>query len=333
MSICAGENCAPGLPVAEQTFGLAERFGDPHFLIQPHFVMGQFTYYLGNLAAARRHFEKGLALYVPERGRTEAARYGYNFYTACHSWLGIVLRFQGFPDEALRHAEEAIAAARADAHPLSEAWALGSAAQVHQSRGDVMLCLEWAEAGLALATEQVLPFYVASAMVLGGWAVIRRGQPEEGLARLRAGIDAYRPTGRKVSEPRCLALLAETYLATGRIEEALSAVREALADVEETEARCYDAELNRLEGELRLASKEPDEKGAEASFRKALVIVRGQGARSVELKAATSLARLLACQGKHGEPRELLVPIYDWFTEGFGTADLKEAQALLGALD
>ena len=129
-----------------------------------------------------------------------------------------------------------------------------------------------------------------------------------------------------------LSVLAEGCLAAGRIAEGLSAVREALAETEETEAHWNAAELNRLEGELLLASKEPDESRAEASFRNAIAIARGQGARSLELRAATSLARLLARQGRREEARAVLAPIYDWFTEGFDTADLKEAKGLLNGL-
>jgi predicted ATPase len=132
--------------------------------------------------------------------------------------------------------------------------------------------------------------------------------------------------------PHWLALLAEACLETGRIGEGLSAIREALAEVEETAARCYEAELNRLEGELLLASNEPDESGAEASFRKAIGVARAQTAKSWELRAATSLARLLVRQGKREEAHALLAPIYGWFTEGFDTADLKEAKTLLDKL-
>jgi hypothetical protein len=126
--------------------------------------------------------------------------------------------------------------------------------------------------------------------------------------RLRAGLDAGRATGSKVREPQWLALLAEACLAARRIEEGLSAVREALAEVEETAARYYEAELNRLEGELRLAAEEPDESRAEASFCKAIEIAGDQGAKSFELRAAASLARLLARQGRRGEARGLLAP-------------------------
>ena len=248
---------------------------------------------------------------------------------ACHSQLGIVLRQQGFPDEALWHAEEGIAAARAASHPLSEAFALVLAAGLHQARGELTLCLERAEAALALATEQMLPFWAAFAMTLSGWALVKTGQAAKGLDQLRAGLDAGLAIGHRTKEPDWLALFAEASLGTGRIEEGLSAVRKGLAETEETGARYSEAELNRLEGELLLASKEPDQKRAEDSFRKAIAVARAQGAKSSELRAATSLARLLAHQGKRAEARDLLAPVYGWFTEGFDTADLKEAKALL----
>ena len=320
-----------GLAIAEETLGLAERLGDPHVLSHGHYVMGLLHLHLGDPAAARRRLEAGLALYDPERDRAEAARYGFDTCTACHAVLGWVFWDQGYPDQALRHAEEAIAAARAASHPLSDAFALSFAAMLHQLRGEVVLCRERAESALALATEQVLPYWAAYAIVLSGWALVEEGQ-EEGFAQLRAGIDVYRATGAKVRGPQWLALLAEACLDTGRVEEGLSAVSEALAVTEQTVARYREAELDRLEGELRLAAKQPDESGAEASFRTAIAIARAQQAKSFELRAATSLARLLARQGRHAEARDLLAPVYGWFTEGFDTLDLKDAKALLDQL-
>jgi predicted ATPase/energy-coupling factor transporter ATP-binding protein EcfA2 len=318
-----------GLALAEEALALAERLGDPLILGHVRYIMALLHRHLADLAAARRHLEAGLALYDPERDRAEAARYGFDTCTACHAVLGWVFWDQGYPDQALRHAEEAIAAARAASHPLSDAFALSFAAMLHQLRGEVALCRERAEAALALATEQLLPYWAAHAMVLGGWALVKQGQAEEGLPRLRAGLDAGRATGSKVRGPQWLALLAEAYLEAGRIEEGISAVREALAEVEETAARYYEPELDRLEGELVLASNEPDESGAEASFRKAIAIARAQQAKAFELRAALSLARLWRLQGRRDAARDLLAPVYGWFTEGFDTADLMDAKALL----
>jgi class 3 adenylate cyclase/predicted ATPase len=318
--------------IAAETLGLAKGQRAPLLLSLAHYNVGVLHRCLGDLATARRHLEEGLALYDPERDRAKAALTGFDSGVACHATLGRVLWQQGFPDGALLHAEEAIVKARAAAHPLSEAWALSYAAMLNQLRGEAARCLERAETALAIATEQVLPHWAAYAMVIGGWALVKKGLAEEGLARLRAGHDAYRATDDKIHGAYFLALLAEACLETGGFEEGLSAMREGLIETEETEARYYEAELNRVDGELLLASQEPDEMRAEASFRKAIAIARGQDAKSFQLRAATSLARLLAHQGRGEEARALLVPVYDWFTEGFDTTDLKAAKALLEQL-
>ena len=228
----------------------------------------------GRPAAAQRHFENGLALYDAQRDRVNAARVGYDTGTACHAVLGLVLWERGYPDEALRHAQEAIAAARPASHPLSEAWALSHAAYVHLLRGEIALCLEWAEAALALATEQMLPHFAVHAMVCSGWALVKKGNAEQGLARLRAAMDGDPAIGTREVNSIWLVLLADACLETGRIEEGLSAVRAAIAETKEIAARPYEAELNRLEGELLLVSKQPDETRAEASFRNAVAIAR-----------------------------------------------------------
>ena len=186
-----------------------------------------------------------------------------------------------------------------------------------------------AEADLALSTEQPIPFYAAHATVLHGWALVEQGQCEEGIARLREGIDAYRATGSEIESSQWLALLAEACGKAGRIAEALDIIREALADVERTGIRYREAELNRLEGELRLGR---DEERSEVCFQRAIVIASAQQAKSFELRAALSLARLWRDQGKRDEACNLLAPLYGWFTEGFDTADLKEAKALLEEL-
>jgi predicted ATPase len=163
------------LRLAEEALRLAERLGDPSLLGRAHRAIGVVHHHLGHLAAARRHYREGLALYDPERDRGKAARLVGDTSAACYANLGIVLWIEGFPDQALRHVEAAIAAARAASHPLSEAWALSHAAFVHQFRGEVALCLERAEAALALATDQVLPHFAAQATVGSGWGLVKTG--------------------------------------------------------------------------------------------------------------------------------------------------------------
>ena len=189
-----------------------------------------------------------------------------------------------------------------------------------------------AETALAITTEEIIPFFRAHAIMLRGWALVEEGQGEEGVAQLREGYAAYCGDGAQIECSHWLALLAEAYRDTGRPTEGLRPIAEALDHVAQTGIVYYEAELHRLDGELRLHLDAPDEQRAEASFRRALEIARRQQAKSWELRAATSLARLRGEQGRRMEARDLLAPVYGWFTEGFDTADLREAAALLSEL-
>ena len=180
---------------------------------------------------------------------------------------------------------------------------------------------------------RAFPAYSAFATLYRGWALAEQGREEEGIAELRQGLAAYRATGAGLGLPYQLARLAEAYARTGQVQEGLSALSEALLATEKTGDRRWIAELYRLKGELGLQSETGGQDEAEESFHRAIAIARGQHAKSLELRAATSLARLWRDQGKRREARDLLAPVYGWFTEGFDTLDLKEAKALLDRLD
>jgi class 3 adenylate cyclase/predicted ATPase len=285
-----------------------------------------------SLGAARTHLEKGIAFYQPEWGRSLAFRYGFNCASNCHFFLGRVLWHLGYPDHALRCAEQAVAIAAAVAHHVSRAGALSWEAALHQLRGEVGRAREVAETDLALTTEEMIPFFRAQAVILRGWALVAQGQHEEGIDQLREGLVAYRATGAELECSHWLAVLAEAYGETGQPEEAWRVIREALDHVAKTGIVYYEPELHRLEGELRLRRDPADGQKAEACFHLAVEIARSQRAKSWELRAATSLAQLWRDQGKRTEARDLLAPIYGWFTEGFDTADLKDAKALLDEL-
>src|SRR5438477_8087172 len=226
------------------------------------------------------------------------------------------------------HAAQAIAVGAKLSHPFSQAWALSWTAALHQLSREVEKTRERADADLAMADEQVIPFFGAHAMVLRGWAMVERGQQGDGLAEIRRGLVAYRATGAEIERPHWLALMAEACMRSGRMEEGFRIVGEALEHSTQTGIEYYDSELHRLEGELRLRLDPVDAQQAEANFRRALEIAQRQQAKSWELRAATSLARLWGEQGRRAEGRELLAPVYAWFTEGLDTADLKEAKAL-----
>src|SRR5262249_35713242 len=191
---------------------------------------------------------------------------------------------------------------------------------------------ERAEAGMALASEKGFPQYLAIGMVMRGWALTMQGQGEEGIAHLHQGLAAFRAAGAEISRSRDLGLLAEAYGKVGQTEAGLTALAEALAVVDKTGERYWEAELHRLKGELLLALSTDKTTEAEACFHQALDIARRQEAKSLELRAATSLSRLWQQQGKRAASYDLLAPVYGWFTEGFDTADLQKAKALLDEL-
>ena len=192
--------------------------------------------------------------------------------------------------------------------------------------------MDAADAALTLANEHIFPFLGAHATTLRGWALVQQGCGEEGIDAIRRGIDADRGTGANIEDSHWLALLAEACSKTGNAAEGLRVVAEALAHVARTGIPYYEAEVHRLDGELRLLCEPTAAPAAEVCFQLALGIARRQQAKSWELRASISLARLWRDQGKVQQARELLAPVYGWFTEGFDTRDLKEAKALLEEL-
>jgi predicted ATPase len=296
--------------------------------------------YLGEFAASQAHFEQGIALYDPQQHRSHASLYGQDPGVQCRTYAGLTLWWLGYPDQALQRSHEALTLARELAHPFSLGYALFFAGWLHQFRREWQLTQERSEALMALAAEQGFALWVAGGTVMRGWALTARyaepgagqGQAEEGLAQIQQGLAAWQATGAKVFRPYGLSLLAEASAYIGRREAGLTLLTEALALAHDTGEHRWEAELYRLQGEGLLAPATEQAAEAEACFRQALDVARRQQAKSLELRVAMSLSRLWQRQGKRAEARELLAPIYDWFTEGFDTADLQEARALLEAL-
>jgi predicted ATPase len=235
----------------------------------------------------------------------------------------------GYPEQALRKSHETLTLARSLSRPYYRVHALYFAALVHQFRREEHLTQERAEAAMALCAEQGYAHYLAAATILRGWAQAAQGQNEVGLAHLRRGLAAVQATGAVRTYPS--GLLAERYWQTGQAKEGLRLLAEALAMVDKNGERWWAAELFRLRGELLLQQDVSDMLQAETCFWQALDIARRQQAKSWELRAAMSLNRLWQRQGKRTEAYEVLAEAYGWFTEGFDTADLQEAQALLDA--
>jgi len=308
--------------------------------LEAHRALANTLNYLGEFAASQAHFAQAIALYDPQHHHVHAFRYGEDPGVVCRAYACVTLWWLGYPDQALQRSDEAQTLARELAHPYSLGFALFWAALLHQFRREWHLAQERAEALIALSAEQGFAQLVAGATIFRGCALAERdpepgtgqGQVEEGMAQMQQGLAALRATGAEVLRPYGLALLAKASAKLGQREAGLTLLAEALAVTNDTGEHRWEAELHRLKGELLLARTTGQDTEAETCFRQALDIARQQQAKSWELRAAMSLSRLWQQQGKHAEARELLAPVYGWFTEGFETADLQEAKALLEEL-
>jgi predicted ATPase len=290
------------------------------------------SFWLGALPAARLHLEEGIARYTPDQRRAPAFRMGQDPGVACRIYAAATLWSLGYPAQALARVHEALALAHELAHPFSLAFARCFAAFVSQFCRDVPAVHAHAEATVALSTEQGFTQWAVQGTILRRWALALQGQGEEEIAQVRQGIAAYRATGAAVFVPYFYTWLADVAAHLGHVEEGLQALAEAHTLVEQQEERWWEAEVARLRGVLLLRQPGTPQAEAEACFQQALDIARRQEAKSLELRAATSLSRLWQRQGKHQEAHDLLAPVYGWFTEGFDTADLQEAHALLETL-
>jgi len=235
----------------------------------------------------------------------------------------------GYPDQALAWSREAIVVAQELSRPFGEVYILSWVARVHQNRRDVQTVYEQTHIAMSSAAEYRFEQFHAAAQILHGWAQVMQGHSDKGIAQMRQGLENWRSTGAEVMLSYYLGLLADAYSCVGQSKMGLTVLGEALDMVQTHDERHYEAELYRLKGALRLSATPNEYEEAEACFHQALEVSRRQQAKSLELRAATSLARLWQSQGKRQEEYDLLVPVYNWFTEGFDTADLQDAKMLL----
>jgi class 3 adenylate cyclase/predicted ATPase len=318
--------------LGETLLRLAQGGHDPAFSVLAHYTLGVTWFWLGALPTARLHLEEGIAHYTSDQRRTPVFRMGQDPGVSCRAYAAQTLWLLGYPEQALARLHDALVLAHALSHPFSQAWVRCMAAIMSQFRPDVLAVHEHAEAAVALATEQEFPQWVALGTILRGWALAMQGQGKEGMAQVRQGIAAWRATGAVLIVPYFCTMLADVSAHLGHVEDGLQALVEAHTLVEQQEERYWEAEISRLRGVLLLRQTATPQEEAETCFRQALDVARRQEAKSLELRAAMSLSRLWQQQGKWTEAHELLAPIYGWFTEGFDTADLQEAKALLEEL-
>jgi predicted ATPase len=273
-----------------------------------------------------------MSLYRPQRYDPSAYFFGHHPVVQTLGMLGHVLWLLGYPDRAVQHCDQALTFAQGLSHPFSLAFALSPKVQLHQQRREATIVQEYAETLLTVSTENGFPVRAAIGNMLLGWTMVERGEGQAGIARIEEGIAAWQTTGAKVLLPMWLTMLAESYGKMGQGEEGVTVVVETLLGIENTGERYYEAELYRLKGAFLLQLSADNQREAEACFQHAKTIAQSQGAKAWELRTATSLARLWQQQGKRQQARDLLAPVYTWFTEGFDTPDLQEAKVLLDAL-
>ena len=317
--------------LAQQLIDLVQRQPDTEFVVEGHFVMGTIASDRGEFLAARAHLEQSCRLSDTVPSPTATLRGGFVPGVTPRIWLARVLWALGYADQAQQRSQEALLLARQGEHLPSLAYAECFVAHVCQCRRDVAATQAHADALMALAAAQSWPLRAEQGRILRGWALAMQGEAAAGVALLRQGL-ASPDVGPTLLRPHWLALLAEAYGRAGQPQAGLQVLAEAVTLMETTEMWWSEAEMSRLQGELRLQLASPDVPQAEACFQQALDVARRQQAKSLELRAALSLSRLWQQQGKRQAARELLAPIYGWFTEGFDTIDLREAKVLLAEL-
>ena len=322
------------IALGEQVLQLGAATSDDGLLLQGNMEVGWSHFFLGELEQAREHLERVLALYDPERHSSHAFTYGDDPAVSARSNLAQALWLLGHVDQSLRYSEENLAILRSQVqHPYSVAFGLVLAAVVRQYRSDVPATRALVDEALALAEAHGLVFIGAMASMLNGWVLAQQGDLAEGIAQMRDGLAAQLATGAQLARPYWLCLIAGACLESGAALEGLALLDEAEAAVQQTSERYWEAEIHRLRGQLLLATAKPAAPAsAEACYRRALEVARRQGAHSLELRAAVSLSRLWQAADRHDEARELLAPIYEWFTEGLDRPELREAAALLDEL-
>jgi predicted ATPase len=299
------------------------------YVLQAHHAAWTTQLFVGNISASQSHTVEGDALYDIEKHRNHAFTYGGHDPGVCaKTTASEALCLLGYTEQAVQNAVDGVSLAERLSHPFSLAMARYFVAQVHQYRLDADNVRSYAQAAITMCETHGFESFRAQAAVLLGWATAVGGQSEPGITQIREGLAAWQSTGTGMRRPYFLALLADALLRADRIEEGLKIIAEAEALIERSGETRWQAETVRLKGVLM------DRAGAamediESTYQRALGIARGQEARLLELRAATCLGQLWHDQGKTSEARELLGPLYAWFTESFDTLDLIRARALL----
>ena len=318
--------------VAAQFLSLAEKQGATVPIMIGHRLMGASLLLTGDISESRAHYDRAIALYDPAEHRLLATRFAADTRVALLAFRSFVLWLLGYPETALADAEQGLRHAREIGQAASLMFALGFASRSHIFCGNYAAAMAQCDELVALADEKGASFRKTVGMMIQGSALALTGKAAAAVLMTTSGITAYRSTGATAWMPSYLSNLASAYAQLNQFDDAWRCIGEAMTRTETTKERWCEADIHRIAGEIALMSPKPDAAKAEAYFERALAVARSQQAKSWELRAAMSMARLWRDQGKRDEARDLLAPVYGWFTEGFETLDLREAKALLDEL-
>ena len=318
--------------LAAQFLALAEKQRATVPLMVGHRFMGTSLLMAGDIAEGLGHYDQALALYDPVEHRALATRFGQDTAVAILARRSEALWLLGYPEAALRDADDALRNAREIGQAATLMYALFQSSIPYTHCGNYAVAAAHAQELVALAEEKGSLYWKALGMLNQGCVLALTGRASDATEMLISGMAAKRTTGSTFFLPFDLPHLARAHAELGQFEEAWRCIGEAMTAAETTKETWCEAEIHRTAGEIALMSLEPDAAQAQAHFERAIAIARAQKAKSWELRAATSLARLWRDHGKRQQACDLLAPVYGWFTEGFDTADLKEAKALLDEL-
>jgi predicted ATPase len=318
--------------LAAQFLALAEKQETAAPLMVGHRLMGTSLVHTGDIAEGRAHYDRAIGLYDPTAHRPLATRFGQDVGVVTLSQRSLALWSLGYPEAALADTDHALKNAREIGQGAALMYALVVAQMTRVFCGDYATANALVEELVALADEIGSSYFKAFGTAVQGCGLALSGKASDAVQMINFGVAAWRSTGATLMLPRYLSNLAMAYSEVGKFDDARRCIGEAMTAVETTKERLWEAEVHRVAGEIALMSAEPDAAKAQAHFERALAVARGQQAKSLELRAAMRMARLLRDQGKREEARDLLAPVYGWFTEGFDTLDLKEAKALFDEL-
>jgi predicted ATPase len=318
--------------LAEQFSTRAEKQGATAPIMVGHRLMGHALLFTGEIAAAQAHYSQGLALYDPVEHLPFATRFGQDISVANLGFRSLALWLLGYPEKALADANRALKHAQEIGQAATLLFALNYTAKTQILCGHFAAANSLLQQAIALADQKGAPYWKAFAMSLQACVLVATGDTSAAVHQLKLGMTALRSTGATLFVPGLLSNLARAYGDLGELGDARRCIDEATTAMQTSKQRWCEAETNRIAGEIALLSPKRDAARAEAYFERALSVGRQQQAKSWELRAAMSMARLWRDQGKVQQARELLAPVYEWFTEGHDTRDLREAKALMEEL-